>query len=113
MRQTILALVVAGVFLAVAPERASAQVIVTPAPVVSLYTPPVVSYQVPVVVNSPVVSYYVPAAPIVSWYSPVPAVNVVPAVPTVAAVPVVYPATIRRGLFGRTIVETPFYRLKY
>lgn len=83
---------------------ASAQVIVA-APAVSYYYTPSVVYSTPAPVPA-VVSYYqpvtpvvIPAAPVVSYYAPA---------PTVA-----YPATVSRGLFGRTIVRTPFYKLKY
>lgn len=85
-------------------QAASAQVVIA-APTVSYYYTPSVVYSAPAPVPA-VVSYYqpvtpvvVPAAPVVSYYAPAPTVF--------------YPATVSRGLFGRTIVRTPFYKIKY
>lgn len=104
-------------------QWASAQVWVAPAPVVSYYYAPVVAAPV---VAAPAVSYYtvpapapVVAAPVVSYYAPavpapVPAVASVPAaVGYYTPVPVPYNVRVSRGLFGRTIVRTPFSVTKY
>ena len=106
------------------------------APAVSYYAPapvaPVAYYTpaAPVAIAAPAVSYYttpapVPAvAPAVSYYG-VAAPAVVPAPPAISTLPsvpmtagyftpvVTTPATVSRGLFGRTIVRTPFYKVKY
>lgn len=111
----------------ISPSAAEAQVVVAPAPVVSYYyapapvavaPAPVVSYYTPAV--APAVSYYTPAevvapAPVSYYYTPAP-VAVAPApvvAPVVAPVSYYYPATVRTGLFGRTTVKTPFYKIKY
>lgn len=95
-------------------QTASAQVFVAPAPVVSYYyapAPPVVSFYSP-----PTVGYY--TAPAVSFQAPVvsaiPTQVLVPASPIVSYYsPVAVPAVVSRGLFGRTIVRTPFAKFKY
>ncbi len=109
-------------------DWASAQVFIAPAPVVSYYAPVAPVYAPPVVaapvVAAPAVSYYtvpapVVAAPAVSYYAPalpapVPAVASVPAaVGYYTPVPVPYNVRVSRGLFGRTIVRTPFSTTKY
>ncbi len=104
-RMVAVPLALAALFL-VGTSRATAQgVIVTQPPVVSYYTPP---------------SYYVPPAPVVSYYTPAPAVSYYYAPPVVSYYPsaVVYPSTTvttyRQGLIfhRRTIVTqytTPGY----
>lgn len=105
--------------------EAMAQVFVAPAPVAFYVAPaPVVSFPVPVVTAAPTVSFYtaaaaapVVAAPVVpvSPVAAVPAAVGMPVVPTVPStvsfytpVPVGFPARVSRGLFGRTIIRTPF-----
>lgn len=92
-------------------DEARAQVWVSPAPVVSYYTAPAPAFYVapaPVVAAAPVVPYVAPAPPpTISYYAPATSVTFY-AGPTVSQ-----PATVSRGLFGRTIVRTPFYKLKY
>lgn len=93
---------------------ASAQVVVAPGPA------PVVAYYAPPVAVAPAY-YYAPAPVGVSYYyaAPVPVAAPAPVViPTVAAVPAsyyvpAYPARVSRGLFGRTIVRTPFSKTKF
>lgn len=106
----LVAMVAAGLLFVVSAGSAKAQVVVG-APIVSYYAPPVVSYY-----TAPAVSYY--SAPVaVSYYTPattvVAAPAVVPAVSYYPAPAVVYPATVSRGLFGRTTVRTPFYKIRY
>jgi hypothetical protein len=84
---------------ALVPAAARADYYVTPAPVVSYYSAPAVSYYTP----APVVSYYTPA-PVVSYYTP--AVSYY-AAPTYYAPTTV--STYRYGLFGRHSVTTVGY----
>lgn len=108
IRKTMLAAVAALLVGLAVEQRSHAQVIVQSSPVISYYTPPVVSYYAPPVVAAPapapVVNYYAPA-PVVNYYTP----------PAVAyqQTTVTYPVHVHRGLFGRTVVRTPFYKLKY
>lgn len=101
-RMMVCALVVAALLVFCSARTAQAQVLVAPAPVVSYYYAPAPVVAAPVAV---------PAAPVVSYYT----APVAAPVYYTAPAPVSYyvPATVRRGLFGRTIVRTPFYRLKY
>ncbi|WP_145263384.1 hypothetical protein [Planctomycetes bacterium Pan216] len=116
VRNVLLGVIAAGTIWFASASSAQAQVVVSyytpavpvvaPAPMVAapVVAAPVVSYYTPPIVAAPVVSYYEPAvvaapAPVVSYYAP-PAVSY-------------YPATVRRGLFGKTIVKTPFYKVKY
>lgn len=85
------------------------------APPVAFYTPPVVAAPVvtaaPVVAAAPTVSMY--AAPVVSNVAP-PVISTVPAtVGFYTPVTTPYPVTVSRGLFGRTIVRTPWSVTKY
>lgn len=103
--------VVAIVLAAATANEASAQVFVTPAPVVSYFVP-----------AQPVPVAFAPVAPAVA-FQPVPAVSYyyAPVVPAVAAPVVVpapttsfyVPARVSRGLFGRTIIRTPFSKTKF
>lgn len=106
--------VMAAVVSLAANNIASAQVVISSSPVVSYYTPPTVSYYTPPTVSyysAPTVSYY--SAPTVQYYS-APTVSYYSA-PVVGyrSTTVTYPAHVHRGLFGRTVVRTPFYKLKY
>jgi hypothetical protein len=107
-------------------EGASAQVFVAPAPVTSFFVPaapvvatpvmvaPVVSYYtVPAFAPAPVmaapVSFFTPAVPVAPVAAPVPAISSVPAtVGFFNPVAVPYNYRVSRGLFGRTIIRTPF-----
>ncbi|MBX9654453.1 hypothetical protein K2Y11_12630 [bacterium] len=110
-------------------KSAQAQVLVAPtsfyfapaapvvvAPPVAFYTAPVavaapVVTQAPVVAAAPTVSMY--AAPVVSNVAP-PIISTVPAtVGFYTPVTTPYPVTVSRGLFGRTIVRTPWSVTKY
>lgn len=91
---------------------AQAQVFVSPAPVVSYYAPPVAVAP----------AYYFAPAPVAASYyaAPIPIVAPAPVVvPTVAMAPTVsfyapaFPVRVSRGLFGRTIVRTPFSKTKF
>lgn len=104
-KRAAIALLACGLLSVAFANAASAQVFIGP-PVVSYYVPPVVvappapvvtSYYAPgVYAQSAVVANYVAPAPaVVSYYTPV------------------VPATYHRGLFGRTIVRTPYYKVKY
>lgn len=108
--------------------------VVVPAPVTSYYYAPAATYTAPAVNYVPTTSYYyapavtqtysatVPATtyPATSslYYAPVAAPVAqtysyyTPAVVPAATVQT-YPYTVSRGLFGRTIVRTPNYTLKY
>lgn len=100
----------AGVVLVGSAAPAKAQFIVAPAPVVSYYyAPQAAVYSAPVAgpVVVPQVAYY--TAPPVAYYA-APAVAYYP--PAVVAYPP-YPVTVTRGLFGRTTVRSPFYKVKY
>lgn len=94
-------------------SQASAQVVIQSSPVVSYYTPPAVSYYTPptVVAPAPAVSYYTPA-PVVNYYAP-PVVNYYAPAPAYQQTTVTYPVHVHRGLFGKTVVRSPFYKLKY
>lgn len=86
-----------------------------PAPVTYYYTaaPSVAYYQTPVVTAPapvPTTAYYVAPAPVATtayYAAPAPAVSYYP------ASTVVYPARVSTGLFGRTTVTTPYYKIKY
>jgi hypothetical protein len=105
-------LALVGVFTVGLADRAAAQVIVAPAPVVSYYVAPTPVVAAPVVVSpAPVVQYYYAPAPVVATPAVVAAPTTV--VSYYPASTVVYPMTVSRGLFGKTIVRTPFGKYKY
>lgn len=90
---------VAGSLLVLGAGWATAQTVLVPAPRVSYYTAPTVTYYSPPVVYTPAptVSYYY--TPSVSYYAPAVSYNAVPAAVT----------TTRYGLFGRPRVSTTYY----
>jgi hypothetical protein len=105
IKGVLLTALAAGLLTVAFAGPARAQVVVA-APTVSYY------YAAPAVYSAPVVSYYQPAAPVVYYQQAAPVVAA-PAVSYYYAPTVSYPATVSRGLFGRTIVRTPFYKIKY
>ena len=118
IKGVLLTAVAAGLLTVAFAGAANAQVFVTQ-PAVSYYyaqpayytAPQVVSYSAPQVVSysaPQVVSYYSPAGPVVAAPAVVPAVNYYAPAPVAF-----YPATVSRGLFGRTTVRTPFYKIRY
>jgi hypothetical protein len=121
LNQWICLAVLTGVVVLTDGRRADAQVFVAPAPVVSYYVPaPAIAVAPPVAYyTAPAVSYY--AAPAISYYAA--PVVAAPAAPVVSSVPATvsfytpiatpYPVTIGRGLFGRTIIRTPFSTTRY
>ena len=119
---------IAAILMASVTDRVSAQVFVAPAPVVSFYAPAAPVVATPVFAQ-PAVSFYTVPAPVPVTVAPAqvafftPAVAVPPPVPAFASVPatagyfnpvaVPYNFRVSRGLFGRTIVRTPFSVTKF
>jgi hypothetical protein len=97
--------------------RVAAQVVVVAQPTVTYYSPPAVTcYSPPVIAApAPVVSYYTPAPAVsysygssVSYYTPAPAMSYyAPSVSYYSAPAAV--TTTRYGLFGRPRVSTTYY----
>jgi len=123
------AALVAVVMAGAQAENADAQVFVAPAPT-SFYfapsapivvAPPVAFYSQPIVAAPVVTAAPVVAAPTVSMYTAPVVSNVAP--PVISTVPATvgfytpvttpYPVTVSRGLFGRTIVRTPWSVTKF
>lgn len=100
----------AAALTAATASQVQAQVFVASAPVVSFYQPAIPV--APVATVSPAVAFY--PAPAVSYYY-APVVSAAPA-PVVVPAPVAnyyMPVRVSRGLFGRTVVRTPFSTTRF
>ena len=108
MNKIVAIALLAGLASLIAPNAASAQYTIVPVgspqivsmyappPAVGIYLPPtVVATQYPI---APTTFYPIPT-PYVSAYSP--------------AATIVAPARVTYGVFGRTYVRTPFYRVRF
>jgi hypothetical protein len=104
------AMAVAAALTAATASQVQAQVLVAPAPVVSFYQPAIPV--TPVAAVSPPVAFY-PAPAVSYYYAPVVSAAPAPVVVSAPAVSYYMPVRVSRGLFGRTVVRTPFSTTRF